>query len=174
MRLQQMSAVSYSSSGTKSSRHMNGFDEFLLRSAGVNGCVPMQLDAVDTLRGESGGNRHEFLVFFGNCSASKCGLVVGLESVSGLWRELAESGKLLEIVDGMHSLAPLNLWFVLTQPGVAITSRRTCLGRQRTARRSYRKTSKILFVVVARASLERSPLSCMCATVDVEHLARDE
>src|SRR5262249_9357598 len=113
--------MSNCASGTKRSRHVNGFDQFLLGCAGLKSALPVELDAVDTLRGESDGDRHEFLVLFGNCPIGKCDLVVGPERVSGLRRELAESGELLEVVHGMHRFVPFSWWLLLTQPRVAIT-----------------------------------------------------
>src|SRR6266404_5286186 len=104
-----MSAVGDSGARTKSSGDVDNLGKFLLGYTGLQGLLPMHFDAIGTLRGESHGDRHEFLVLLRDRSIGKRSLVVGAESGHCLRGELAHLGERTKIVNRVHSFQFLSV-----------------------------------------------------------------
>lgn len=70
-----MSRVRHGGAGSQSCRDKTGFSQLLLTRSSLVGRISMDLDTIGALSGQGDGDRHEFLVLFGNGAGDPCGII---------------------------------------------------------------------------------------------------
>ena len=94
---EQVSTVRDSAARAKCGRHMDGFRQLIFTCACDSGLLPVQFDAVRTLRRERNRDRHQLFVLLRNGAVRECEFVPGSKRRHRFRCELAYVRQFVEI-----------------------------------------------------------------------------